>query len=141
MRNSLQVGLVSCSQASTGDVDDDGMARRRLIIHGSQEELDMFEPIYNTRLRLQHGASSSRFQLPDPPPSAESENEDDDEGTASNVQSVDREGNGAAVETCIWRRSGDEENHDSLTDEPHSTTLTEERVGSANNGSTGLEGT
>lgn len=120
------------------------MARRRLIIHGSQEEMEMFEPIYNTRLRLQHGASTSRFQLPDPPPSAESQQEGEDSDAViqgEDSQTADQEGRGAAAESACCRGFGDEEND--TPDAPQSvTSLTEDQAGLANNGTTGvLQGT
>lgn len=108
------------------------MARRRLIIHGSQEEMEMFESIYNTRLRLQHGASTSRFQLPDPPPSAESEDEGEDSSAVIQGE-ISQERSGAAAESARCRRFGDEE--DDSQDAPHSA---EELTGLANNGTTGV---
>jgi hypothetical protein len=116
------------------------MARRRLIIHGSQEEMEMFEPIYNTRLRLQHGASTSRFQLPDPPPSAESQQEGEDSGAVVQGEysrTPDQEGSSAAAESVCCRGFGDEENDS--PDAPHSATLTEDRAGLANNDTTGVQ--
>lgn len=77
----------------------------------------MFEPIYETRLRLQHGASTSRFQLPDPPPpQSQEEPQDDPNNAGANLHTPDHPDNhGAAAEivTSCWRTSSDDEENDS----------------------------